>query len=238
MSWRVVALMGTASPTPAPATAVLTPIIRPELSASTPPLLPGLSAASVWMTSSITRPARVGNDRPSADTMPAVTLPAKPSGLPSATTSCPTRNRAASPRGTGAGTSPRARNTARSDSGSRPTTSASTSVPSAKRRWPVPRPRRRVHWSAGIRRWSAHSRFPPRRRGAYEPAGLPRSGVRTRQRGPPPRSRRPTGPRRSCTEQRCVRCRDAAVHPRQNAPRPACGGGSCTKRTGTVTEAH
>jgi hypothetical protein len=44
---RVVSLMGTANPTPIPATAVLTPTTRPELSASAPPLLPGLSAASV-----------------------------------------------------------------------------------------------------------------------------------------------------------------------------------------------
>ena len=80
-----------------PATAVLTPTIRPSLSARTPPLLPGLSAASVWMTSSMTRPAAVGSERPRADTMPAVTLPARPSGLPSATTSWPTRRVEASP---------------------------------------------------------------------------------------------------------------------------------------------
>ena len=59
----VVELIGTASPTPIPATAVLTPTIRPRLSASTPPLLPGLSAASVWMTSSTTRPSP-GGQRP------------------------------------------------------------------------------------------------------------------------------------------------------------------------------
>src|SRR5664279_5583373 len=119
---RVVSLMGTARPTPMPATAVLTPITCPELSASAPPLFPGLSAASVWITSSTTRPARVGRERPSADTMPAVTLPASPSGLPNATTSCPTRSLAASPSSTGGGTAPRALRTARSDSGSRPIT--------------------------------------------------------------------------------------------------------------------
>ena len=83
----VVALIGTARPTPIPATAVFTPTIRPALSASTPPLLPGFRAASVWITSSTTRPPRVGKDRPRAETMPAVTLPASPSGLPRATTS-------------------------------------------------------------------------------------------------------------------------------------------------------
>ena len=71
-------LIGTASPSPTPATAVLTPTIRPRLSASAPPLLPGLSAASVWITSSTTRPAPVGNERPSAETMPAVTRRREP----------------------------------------------------------------------------------------------------------------------------------------------------------------
>ena len=43
------------------------PTTRPAASARAPPELPGLSAASVWITSSITRPAlpdRVGSDRP------------------------------------------------------------------------------------------------------------------------------------------------------------------------------
>ena len=37
-------------------TAVLTPITRPFQSTSGPPELPGLSAASVWITSSMSRP--------------------------------------------------------------------------------------------------------------------------------------------------------------------------------------
>src|SRR4029077_16940442 len=98
----VESLTGTASPRPTPATAVLTPTIRPRPSASAPPLLPGLSAASVWTTSSTTRPDFVGNDRPSPDTMPAVTLPARPSGMPTATTSWPTRRPPAGPTPTGA----------------------------------------------------------------------------------------------------------------------------------------
>ena len=113
-----------------PATAVFTPTMRPFPSASTPPELPGFSAASVWMTSSMTRPDAVGSERPRFETMPAVTLPARPSGLPSATTSWPTLSCAASPNSTGAGTAPRARSTARSDSPSRPTTSTPTEVPS------------------------------------------------------------------------------------------------------------
>ena len=54
-----------------------------------------MSAASVWMTSSTTRavrPSRVGSERPSPLTTPAVTEPASPSGLPTATTSWPTRS--------------------------------------------------------------------------------------------------------------------------------------------------
>ncbi len=129
---RVVALIGTASPRPTPATAVLTPTIRPALSASTPPELPGLRAASVWITSSMTRPDAVGSDRPSADTIPAVTLPASPSGLPIASHElADLQTRSVAPRDA-RGTASELLSTARSDSTSRPTTSAVTSVPSPK----------------------------------------------------------------------------------------------------------
>ena len=63
---REVALIGTARPRPTPATAVLIPTTRARESASAPPELPGLRAASVWMTSS-TRPGRptgAGRQRP------------------------------------------------------------------------------------------------------------------------------------------------------------------------------
>jgi hypothetical protein len=86
----VVSLIGTARPRPKPATAVLMPTTSPCESASAPPELPGLSAASVWITSSITRaacPCRTGSERPSALTTPAVTDPDSPSGDPTATTS-------------------------------------------------------------------------------------------------------------------------------------------------------
>src|SRR4051794_25250597 len=75
---RVVALIGTARPRPMPATAVLMPTRKPRPSTSAPPELPGLSAASVWMTSSMMRvapPERAGSERPSAETTPAVTEP-------------------------------------------------------------------------------------------------------------------------------------------------------------------
>ena len=128
-----------------PATAVFTPTTRPRLSASAPPELPGLSAASVWITLSITRAARLeraGSERPRADTTPAVTEPLKPCGLPIATTSWPTRSASASPSSASTKRSPSARTTARSESWSRPTTSKRSSRPSAKpaRPWPDERP--------------------------------------------------------------------------------------------------
>ncbi len=79
---------------------MLIPTTSPLPATSAPPELPGFSAASVWITSSIIRvavPSRAGSDRPSADTTPAVTVPPKPCGFPIATTNCPTRNSAASP---------------------------------------------------------------------------------------------------------------------------------------------
>ena len=61
-----------------PATAVLTPTTRPRPSASAPPELPGLSAASVWITFSTRRPADPDGSAaidPRAETTPAVTVP-------------------------------------------------------------------------------------------------------------------------------------------------------------------
>ena len=72
---------------------MLIPTTRARPSPRAPPELPGLSAASVWITFSISLVAereRVGSERPSAETTPAVTEPLKPLGLPIATTSWPT----------------------------------------------------------------------------------------------------------------------------------------------------
>ena len=55
-------------------TAVFTPITVPAESTSGPPELPGLSAASVWMMLSSRRPVALRIERPSALTMPAVTV--------------------------------------------------------------------------------------------------------------------------------------------------------------------
>ena len=54
--------------------AVLMPTTSPREETSGPPELPGLSAASVWMMSSISRPLRARKERPSADTTPVVTV--------------------------------------------------------------------------------------------------------------------------------------------------------------------
>ncbi len=104
-----------------PMIAVLMPTTSPDEVTSGPPELPGLSAASVWITLSISRPERVRNERPSALTTPAVTVHWKPKGLPIATTSWPTRNCRESPSRANAEASPSRRSTARSVSGSSPT---------------------------------------------------------------------------------------------------------------------
>ncbi len=128
---RVESSIGTASPSPNPATAVLIPTTRARPSASAPPEFPGLSAASVWITFSTTRPAWAGSARPRALTTPAVTDPANPIGFPIATTSWPTRSSSASPSSAGSTVPPPcSRSTARSESSSRPTTSNGTSRPS------------------------------------------------------------------------------------------------------------
>src|SRR5476649_1283939 len=113
--------------------AVLMPTTSPAVETSGPPELPGLSAASVWITSSISRPEVARSERPSADTTPAVTVDSKPSGLPIATTSWPRRSALESPSaaaGVPAGRS--VRSSARSVSGSSPSTRASRALPSAK----------------------------------------------------------------------------------------------------------
>ena len=66
----------------------------PSMLNSGPPELPLLIAASVWMKSSY-GPWRIS--RPRADTIPAVTLPPSPNGLPIARTQSPTREASESP---------------------------------------------------------------------------------------------------------------------------------------------
>src|ERR1700709_2723023 len=71
--------------------AVLMPITSADDDTKGPPELPGLSAASVWITSSMVRPLAERIERPSAETTPDVTVDSKPQGLPIATTNWPRR---------------------------------------------------------------------------------------------------------------------------------------------------
>ena len=68
--------------------ALLMPIRLPFASTSAPPELPGLIGASVWMKSS--KRLMPSDVRPSAETMPDVTVWPKPNALPIASTGSPT----------------------------------------------------------------------------------------------------------------------------------------------------
>ena len=93
-------LLGIAKPIPAaappscgsPAASVGTPITRPWMSASAPPELPGLIGALVWIVFGRMMPPPSLALRPSALTMPWVTLELRPSGLPIAIAMSPTRS--------------------------------------------------------------------------------------------------------------------------------------------------
>ena len=106
-------------------TAVLMPITSPAEETSGPPELPGLRGASVCTTSSIIRPVRDCSERPSAETTPAVTVASKPSGLPMAMAIWPRLSFELSPSfAAGSETSASTLSSARSVSGSSPSTRA------------------------------------------------------------------------------------------------------------------
>ena len=88
--------MGTANPMPAnaswpsgSASATTMPMTMPRPSSSGPPELPGLTAASNWI-SPLRLPVSVSAVRSSPETTPEDTLSVRPSGLPIATTDAPT----------------------------------------------------------------------------------------------------------------------------------------------------
>jgi hypothetical protein len=99
--------LGMAKPIPAAAppscgpvaASVGMPIARPDRSTSAAPLLTGLMGALVWMALIRTAELPWPSDtvRPVAETMPPVTVPVRPSGLPMASTISPTRNKADRP---------------------------------------------------------------------------------------------------------------------------------------------
>ena len=68
----------------------LTPITWPAAFSSGPPELPWLIGASVWIAFAIGKLFGASIERPSALTMPLVTVSARPNGLPIATTGLPT----------------------------------------------------------------------------------------------------------------------------------------------------
>ncbi len=77
------------------AVSVLIPITWLERLTSAPPLLPGLIAAEVCTMLPMVAPGEPGlcgsvTVRPTAETMPSVTLLDRPSGLPMASVTCPT----------------------------------------------------------------------------------------------------------------------------------------------------
>ena len=118
---------------------------------------------------------RVGSERPSAETTPAVTDPPNPCGFPIATTSWPTRRRSASPSWAGTRSRASARRTARSESGSEPTTSNSHSRPSEKDALPRPSFRETT--------WAEVS---------MKPSGVTTTALPPPSRTRPPRTRRAT----------------------------------------------
>mmetsp|Transcript_40207 Transcript_40207/g.99655 ORF Transcript_40207/g.99655 Transcript_40207/m.99655 type:complete len:208 (-) Transcript_40207:508-1131(-) len=109
--------------------AVFTPISCPRESSSGPPELPGLIAASVWMHPLIGRPPTPSTSRPSAETTPVVSVWSRPNGFPMASTVCPTLSESDEPTTIGGGSCTPGFasifSTARSFSGSMPTTLAS-----------------------------------------------------------------------------------------------------------------
>ena len=66
------------------------PITRPAASSSGPPELPGLIAASVWITWSMEKPLGASMRRCRADTTPVVRVRSRPKGLPIAIVGSPT----------------------------------------------------------------------------------------------------------------------------------------------------
>ena len=122
---------------PSVAMAVLTPITSPLALTSGPPELPGLIGASVCRAVPRWLPSRTS--RSSALTIPEVTVPARPSGEPTASTGSPTAASAERPRVSGSRPAGLATfSTARSVVASRPTTVAGMRLPLCRTTSTVP----------------------------------------------------------------------------------------------------
>ena len=110
------------------------PTTSPAMFTNGPPELPGLAAASNWMSPRITWSLLTGNSRPSPETTPAETEGPIPKGNPTATTSSPgcKSPEPASTAGTRSSGIFWGLMMARSFSGRTPTTTAGDVVPSMK----------------------------------------------------------------------------------------------------------
>ena len=114
--------------------AVLIPITAPLILTSGPPEFPGLIAASVWIRSWRAAPPGSSIDRPTALTTPTVTVgpPSSPSGWPIAMTVSPTSSLPESPRVATGKLLPSILTTARSVTGSAPTSLPGNVRPSGR----------------------------------------------------------------------------------------------------------
>jgi hypothetical protein len=135
-SWRPIAttvLEGIAKPMPvSSAPSVGRPMTAPRRSTSAPPLLPGKIGAEVWISPPSITLELSCSVRLSAETMPWVTLPRRPSGLPSASTTCPSLSCDESANSAGGGVASVMWTTARSTAGKLPETVALCRVPSLR----------------------------------------------------------------------------------------------------------
>src|SRR5256886_14831930 len=134
-------LLGMAKPMPtavwsfsgSTAESVGMPTTFPLTSTSAPPLLPGLIGALVWIRSLSATALHSSTVRPSALTIPFVTLLSRPSGLPTARTRSPRRSFDESANVAGGRLAPSTRTTARSLVEEAPTTAAEKAFPDEAR---------------------------------------------------------------------------------------------------------
>ena len=221
-------LDGIAKPTPSEppdslSICALTPMTRPRRSSSGPPELPWLIAASVWIVSVIVKLFGAVIWRWSALTIPLVTVPSSPNGLPSASTGSPTSTALESPEPADRG-APAARRPGGRRDRSRdrcPTSAASSSTPFQKLT--------EIEDAPATTCWFV-TMWPSRRRRTRSPARATEPRRRRRSRRPPSsagrRSRSPRDrPTATGSEPSTVTWRTTVVEPSSRtanaaAPRP------------------
>ena len=147
MSWAAMSrtvLLGMAKPIPAAApppswgsvaARVGMPMTWPWRSTRAPPEFPGLMGALVWITLGSATPLSSLTVRPSALTIPSVTLDCSPSGLPMARATSPTCSLEESAKAAGCRPLASMCSTARSSAAKPPTSRAGYCFPSARVTW-------------------------------------------------------------------------------------------------------